>query len=355
MVSERTVTSSLTVEGFSQFLKQEQPWPLFFSDSLVKDFFDSVTTNPFSIIGGAPGSGKTALCEAFLAYAQRCCPKEIDGKTPAWISGESSWNDREHLVGRYHEAGCDFMVTPFLEHLLWALRHRDEHVFFLIDGIDLGCLEGFLADAVAAIGAQRPMPLHPKQRCIPAATALPEERNLICHDDCHRCFFACRDYQGGAIPKTISCFVPPFAIFPENFHLMGTLQKGTFVEGLPLWMIDKISLVYLGDMAFLPWLSHCEGEGLIQGSQKDLLKEVFSFLTAENIFPGWRIVQEFLIPSKDSDSIFCKRIVPLLLKSSKRGKTLAKALRFAQENCLEQAQACLEAIQARSHEFEQKS
>jgi hypothetical protein len=315
-------------DEFEKQLRESDEGSFSYDPHSLKMFFKSVTESLFTVVGGLPGTGKTTLCEKFLSYV---ISKDDDypSRVPIVVRCTSNWKESRDLVGYYSSDEKVYIATPFIKALLAALRDRNREYFFLIDSIDSGNVSGFLSDVVAALSSVRPMPVHDNSRCVPVNTAMPEERNLICHNDCFSCFFALKEFSARNIPGTMASFVPPHVTFPSNFHILATVQGTKPLSGFDSWMVDKINWIFLSSIEWSPWLIELEENGL-NPSLSSFIKELVNLCSHNHIHMGWRILSRIAsigVPVSQSepkdeksfaeilDLEFSMSVVPIILDS----------------------------------------
>jgi len=296
MVDEENFCTS---EAFAEFLAKSDAGPFYFDKNLINLFIDTVHHSPLTVVGGRFATGKTVLAEQFVEFIEQ------SGVETTVIQASTQWSRKDDLLGSYSFENNEYNTTLFLNCLMAALVDRERQHYVVIDSIDSGIVKGFLTDVVVALSSNRPMPIHNESRCVPASYAIPENRNLICHDDCFSCFFAQKNFDSHNISKNMTSFVPPHVAIPDNFHIIVTLAGETPVSGFEPWMIDKIHWIYLPSIASDQWIDHLSVfENLEKTHEVQVfLSELTSLFKEAKLHMGWRILRGM------SQSLFYKKLV----------------------------------------------
>ena len=110
---------------------------LFYTKETVAAFLAGLGTTKLTILQGMSGTGKTSLpkivSEALLAYCHI-------------IEVESSWRDKNELIGYYNEFNKVFTPKKFTQALYEAALNPDALTFIVLDEMNLSRIEYYFSD-----------------------------------------------------------------------------------------------------------------------------------------------------------------------------------------------------------------
>ncbi len=112
---------------------------LYYEEDTVRLFFAALATSKVIILEGVPGSGKTTLPYALGKFFKN---------EPSIIPVESSWRDRNDLVGYFDEFSKHFTETSFLCGLYAATLRQDPN-FIILDDMNFARVEYYFSDVLA--------------------------------------------------------------------------------------------------------------------------------------------------------------------------------------------------------------
>ncbi len=121
-----------------------QSKPLYYSEQDMRAFIAGLAASPLSILQGMSGTGKTSLpkifCEAVLG---EICVVPV----------ESSWRDRNELLGYYNDFSKKFTAKEFTCDLYRAGCERYENTiyFIVLDEMNLSRVEYYFADFLSVL------------------------------------------------------------------------------------------------------------------------------------------------------------------------------------------------------------
>ncbi len=115
---------------------------LFYSIKSVRSFVSWLSTSKLLILEGLSGSGKTSLPTAFAKYA---------GWSRYLVPVQSSWKDKNDLIGFYNDFKHEYKETEFLKDLYKADRDPKRVSFIVLDEMNLSRIEYYFADFLSLL------------------------------------------------------------------------------------------------------------------------------------------------------------------------------------------------------------
>ena len=103
----------------------------------IKTFVAGIAASKLSILQGMSGTGKTSLPKIFM--------EAIDGYCEL-VAVESSWRDKNELLGYYNEFSKKFTPKGFAQFLYKAALNRDTPFFIVLDELNLSRIEYYFSD-----------------------------------------------------------------------------------------------------------------------------------------------------------------------------------------------------------------
>lgn len=118
--------------------------PLYYSAKDIRAFLAGLAASKFSILQGLSGTGKTSLPKVFMdaIYGERRI-----------VPVESSWRDRNELLGYYNDFNKKFTAKEFTCHLYRAgmPNYSDTPFFIILDEMNLSRVEYYFADFLSVL------------------------------------------------------------------------------------------------------------------------------------------------------------------------------------------------------------
>ncbi len=118
--------------------------PLFYSKENIKAFIAGMAASPFAILQGMSGTGKTSLPRIFA--------EAIFGEVNI-VPVESSWRDRNELLGYYNDFSKKYTAKEFTCDLYKANtpNYRRVPYFIVLDEMNLSRVEYYFADFLSVL------------------------------------------------------------------------------------------------------------------------------------------------------------------------------------------------------------
>ena len=118
--------------------------PLFYSEENIKAFIAGMAASPFAILQGMSGTGKTSLPRIFA--------DAIFGEVNI-VPVESSWRDRNELLGYYNDFSKKYTAKEFTCDLYKANtpNYRSVPYFIVLDEMNLSRVEYYFADFLSVL------------------------------------------------------------------------------------------------------------------------------------------------------------------------------------------------------------
>ncbi|MCL2861347.1 MAG: AAA family ATPase [Firmicutes bacterium] len=103
----------------------------------IKTFIAGIAASRLSILQGLSGTGKTSLPKIFMEAIDGICEM---------VAVESSWRDKNELLGYYNEFNKKFTPKTFTQALYKASLNKDTPVFIVLDEMNLSRVEYYFSD-----------------------------------------------------------------------------------------------------------------------------------------------------------------------------------------------------------------
>lgn len=194
----------------------------------IELFLRAIQTNLLLILNGPSGTGKSSLVHAFAGA--------FKGAQATIVPVQSSWTDKQDLLGYFSPSERRYVETPFLRALLDAKETDGLHLICL-DEMNLSHVEYYFAEFLSLREQKNPVvPLYPfhyfkeaKDFCLAYEnmTETTYEENIRYRDA--RALIA--------YPSTL--------VIPDNVRFIGTLNMDHTVKPLSPKVIDRSLLLEL--------------------------------------------------------------------------------------------------------------
>lgn len=129
--------------NFRLYLANRKVNPLYYSDVAIRTFIAGFSASRLMILQGLSGTGKSSLPRAFADY--------IKGSTTTLVPVQSSWKDRNDLLGFYNDFKKQYKETDFLN-ALYTASHDNENIHCIVlDEMNLSRIEYYFADMLSVL------------------------------------------------------------------------------------------------------------------------------------------------------------------------------------------------------------
>ncbi|MDZ5711371.1 McrB family protein [Jeotgalibacillus haloalkalitolerans] len=142
------------IQNIQQYIFTNTHDHLKYETEVIENFTASLQTNQMIILSGSSGTGKTSLISAFS--------KSV-GASFKVIPVQSSWLDRQDLLGYLNPLSKIYVSTPFLDAIKEAKNDEERLYIICLDEINLAQIEYYLADLLSLREHQEGIPLYSKQ------------------------------------------------------------------------------------------------------------------------------------------------------------------------------------------------
>ncbi|MCH5165495.1 MAG: hypothetical protein J1G01_03740 [Clostridiales bacterium] len=133
-------------EDFRNYLASRTNNPLYYSRESIRTFFAGLAASRIIILQGMSGTGKSSLPKAFEDYMKSVTER---------IEVQSSWKDRNDLLGFYNDFEKRYKETKFLEALYRATRDSNNIHLIMLDEMNLSRIEYYFADFLSVLEEEK--------------------------------------------------------------------------------------------------------------------------------------------------------------------------------------------------------
>lgn len=127
-------------EGFQAFLSQR--YELYYDLHVLRSFLAGLSASRLIILEGLSGTGKSSLPRYFAEYV---------GCNAFFVPVQSTWRDRNDLLGYYSDFTKVFKETNFLKRLYEASYTPDNFNMMVLDEMNLSRVEYYFADFLSVL------------------------------------------------------------------------------------------------------------------------------------------------------------------------------------------------------------
>ena len=145
--SSDRITLRELCEKFRSYLQFRKDTPLFYDPDKIRTFIAGFASSRLMILEGLSGTGKTWLPRAFMQFIT----KDSQEIKALEIPVQSSWKDRNDLLGFYNDFKKQYKETEFLKALYTALHDPNTIYLIVLDEMNLSRIEYYFADVLSVM------------------------------------------------------------------------------------------------------------------------------------------------------------------------------------------------------------
>lgn len=201
---------------------------LLYPTEKIELFLRAIQSNVLLILNGPSGTGKSSLVHAFAGA--------LKGARASMVPVQSSWTDKQDLLGYFSPSERRYVETPFLRALLEAQKTEGLYLICL-DEMNLSHVEYYFAEFLSLREQARPVvSLYPKHYFKEASDfcLAYKEKTETTYDEDIR-------YRDAS-----ALIAYPFElVIPDNVRFIGTLNMDHTVKPLSPKVIDRSLILEL--------------------------------------------------------------------------------------------------------------
>lgn len=137
-----SITLKELCNKFRGYLANRPNNPLYYDDVTIRTFISGFAASRLMILEGLSGTGKSSLPRAF---------KEFMGSQTIEVPVQSSWKDRNDLLGFYNDFKKQYKETEFLKALYRATHDPNNIYIIVLDEMNLSRIEYYFADLLSVL------------------------------------------------------------------------------------------------------------------------------------------------------------------------------------------------------------
>ncbi len=126
-----------------------------FSSHQIINYYLSLKTQPFVILTGISGTGKTKITELFT---QAVCEDYM--QQYLLLPVRPDWNDDKYLIGYYNPLTKKYQTTQFLDFIMKAAKDKEKPFFICLDEMNLARVEYYFSTFLSAMESNQTIKLH---------------------------------------------------------------------------------------------------------------------------------------------------------------------------------------------------
>ncbi|MDP3878262.1 MAG: hypothetical protein Q8Q50_14895 [Methylobacter sp.] len=274
-----------------------------FSEEIITRYVLSLATNPFVMLSGISGTGKTKIAQLFADYMCQNCTKEEREQRIAFVPVRPDWLDNRGLLGYYNILEQAYSSTPILRLLIEAAKeeNQDKPYFIILDEMNLAKVEYYFADFLSimesrTLGNKKGEKLHLHD----GKKEDKGEKDSV------------TDADGTVIPREIH--------IPDNVYFTGTVNIDESTYMFSPKVLDRANVIEFNEVNLLPASQSvgsqfrlieadiekineifnkehrrvfCHSEDFTKCKAKGEINEIHQQLKEHNLHFGYRVANEF--------------------------------------------------------------
>ena len=127
---------------FQSYLNCRPEKPLYYDITTIRTFVAGFASSRLMILEGLSGTGKSSLPLAFMDFM---------GAETSIVPVQSSWKDRNDLLGFYNDFKKQYKETEFLNALYRAVRDPSRVYLIVLDEMNISRIEYYFADFLSVL------------------------------------------------------------------------------------------------------------------------------------------------------------------------------------------------------------
>lgn len=129
-------------DRFRGYLANRPTDPLYYEETTIRTFIAGFASSRIMILEGLSGTGKSSLPRAFANFM---------GSETIVVPVQSSWKDRNDLLGFYNDFKKQYKETEFLKALYKATHDPNNIYIIVLDEMNLSRIEYYFADLLSVL------------------------------------------------------------------------------------------------------------------------------------------------------------------------------------------------------------
>ena len=137
-----SITLKELCNRFRGYLANRLDNPLYYDEKTIRTFIAGFASSRLMILEGLSGTGKSSLPRAFADFM---------GSKTIEVPVQSSWKDRNDLLGFYNDFKKQYKETEFLKALYRATHDQNNIYVIVLDEMNLSRIEYYFADLLSVL------------------------------------------------------------------------------------------------------------------------------------------------------------------------------------------------------------